>query len=498
MGQISTINQNPPVVLVASASGNGSREKFNSSNPAHIALLADDREFLRLVNEASAEGPPRFGRPGQSAILSLVANADLSTLTPDERAQLIDAIAHREMATVRNAPWHYKPLDTAGIDALLKRLSNNQGYTGPGASEVSVALPTKDGGLLRVTKGQLYDNENFGALADRAFTAAGGQAKEIFPLSQLPDRSRNAILSGGVLNERSNIGGLPSVVINNKLQPAQMNKWSEAERIEFLKTVSEFGKDGTLSQDENQTLMKMVNVNNRSSNGAVEEPAAVMGANGKAIISQDDITENGTLKNKLTEMVSLGKFDSPAREFFGLRAIDSDAVAKQKELLDLIYKSDFRKLSYGERVALVKSIDSATADSRLTAAEVTEITAQLTGYLASSGGVGRQSGTTLSNGCFITDAEVTGDDHFAGAVQKTLVASGVKINTEKSPGSFGTSYPLLLLQMSVSKLTPEQRMDVLERIATAGSNGIITADEGRKILGDVAALNGDPANVRYV
>jgi hypothetical protein len=501
MGQVSTINQNLPSVLVPASSGGGAKEKFDSSNPAHVALLKDDREFLRLVQDASVEGR---NNPGKSAVLSMVANTDLSTLTPEERAQIIDVVAHRDMAQVRNMPWHYKPLDTAAVDALLKKLSNNQGYTGPGASEVAVALPSKNGGSLQVTKGQLYDNENFGALADQAFTAAGGQAKELYPLSHLPDRSRYAILSGGVLNERSNIGGLPSVVINSKLQGAQMEKWSEAERIEFLKTVSEFGKDGSLSQDENQTLLKMVDVNNRSNNGAVEEPSAVMGANGKPVISKDDITENGTLKNKLTEMISPANYLMPRHEFVGVRAIDQDAMVKQKELVDLIYKADFRKLSYGERVALVKAIDAATADNRLTAAEVTEITAQLAGYLASSGGVGSQSGTTLSNGYFVKDSDVASDDQFGGAVQKTLIASGVKIDGNNSPGSFGTSYPLELLRMDVTKLTPEQRMDVLEMIASAGSDGKITAEEGRKILDDVARLNGDPVgplasrNINYV
>jgi hypothetical protein len=489
------INQNLPSVLVASPAGNGRQEKFDSSNPAHIALLADDREFLRLVQAASAEST---NSPGKSAVLSLVANTDLSTLTPEERAELIDAIAHREMEQTRNAPWHYKRLDTAKVDTLLKKLSNNQGYTGPGASELAVALPTKDGGVLRVTKGQLYDNENFGALADQAFRAAGGQSREIFPLSQLPLHSRNAILSGGVISTRSNVGGLPSVLINNLQLGAKMEKWSEAERIEFLKTVSEFGKDGTLSPEENQTLMKMVNVNNHSSNRAVEEPAAVIGSNGKPVISKDDITENGTLKDKLTQMISPGTFQFRSAQFTGVRVIDGDATAKQKELVDLLYKADFRKLSYGERVALVKSIDAATADNRLTATEVGEITAQLTGYLASSVGSGSLSGMTLSNGYFVKRSDVASDDQFGSAVQKTLIASGVKIDSNNSPGSHGMSYPLELIRVNVTKLTPEQRMDVLEMIANAGSDGKITGEEGRKILNDVAELNGDTVNVSYV
>jgi hypothetical protein len=496
MGQVSTINQNLPSVLVPASSGGGAKEKFDSSNPAHVALLNDDRVFLSLVQDASFEG---FNHPGKTAVLSLVANTDLSTLSPDERAQIIDFIAHRDMELVRNQGWHYKSVNIESVDALLKKLSNNQGYTGPGASQVAVALPTKDGGSLRVTKGQLYDNENFGALADQVFNAAGGQARVIPPRSQFPGWSHN--LSPDAIDARADARGLPSALINSQKLGANMEKWSEAERIEFLKTVSEFGKDGSLSPEESQTLMKMLEVNNRSSNGAVEEPAAVMGANGKPLISKDDITENGTLKNKLTEMISPANYLLPRHEFVGVRAIDQDAVAKQKELVDLIYKADFRKLSYGERVALVKSIDAATADSHLTAAEVTEITAQLKGYLASSGGVGSQSGMTLSNGYFVKDSDVASDDQFGSAVQKTLIASGVKIDSKSSPSSFGTSFPLELMRMDVTKLTPEQRMDVLEMIASAGSDGKITAEEGRKILDDVGRLTGQPLvsrNVNYV
>jgi hypothetical protein len=468
---------NPPVNSLVRGVGIVS---YDPSKPADVQSLANDSTFLNVVNaKLGAYHSPTLhngqsGTPETDAFVEGVkktlANTDLSTLSVEERAQIIESLTPAGYSVNRNL-GSTQPNAPKNVQALIAQLSNNQGYAGPDAAETAAIIPTALGGTV-VTKGQLYDDESFSALADQVFLAAGGQPK---PAMQLPPNVKGTVAVFGRPT------GLPSQLLDG-LSGADMSKWSESERVSFLNKVAELGKDGTLSDADTSTLYGMISANNRTGDSA---PAAVTDAKGNSVMSKDDIMEDGTLRNYLA-----GRVD------------------KQSELFRSITKADYSKLSYDERVGLVQMMQTASADFVMSDSEQADLKKLLASDLATSESTSQNSSAaTLSNGVSVSAAELSSPNHFASTVQRTLRGSGLLVTPTSRfghaagttpPGSttlpyYSTDYGLQrLIGLDTSKLTADQRLEVLQRIATAGADANVTPQESRDIVKYVDQLSGRP------
>jgi hypothetical protein len=464
---------------------------YDANKPADVQGLASDDVFLAVVDQKLAEygtesGPIAFARfkygtspvPETEAFIngvrSTLATTDLANLSVDERAKIIASLAPKSYGVNRNM-GSTQPIapDVDSVKALISGLGNNQGYTGPGASAVATVVPVKNGSMT-ITQGQLLDDENFAALADQVFLAAGGQ-----PSAQ-PDVQARMIGAPAIFNSTA---GLPSSLFGDgsKNSPlAHMSEWSVAERVEFLGRVAELGKKGRLSNDDMQSLTSTIRRNDTQGGGA---PAAVVDAKGKTVISKDDIMEDASLRSFFAPK-DLRTFRPSSTEF-------SAAMAR----------ADLRKLSYDERVELVQAFIAAGADMNVSDSESKHLVALLNKDLQSDNGVASVPGKTLSNGYFVAAKDVASGASFGSTVQHTLQASGVSLtggnmDTNNTGGAYYSySYAVhSLVALDVSSLTASQRMTVLEKISAATADGQLTPAEARNIVADVDRLSGRPAD----
>jgi hypothetical protein len=434
------------------------------SDPKYLEYLADDRQFL---NALSASMGPN-GLPGQasSAYLSIMESAaeNVGNLTPEERAQIIQSAR-----MIRPAGYHSDPSKAAeGVVRTIERMSNNQGYSGPDAGTVVAATPTAGGGTKPITRGDLLDNENFGNLVNSVFTAAGGASYANASIATL-----GWGMPGGLFT------GEP-----NPLFGVDLTKWSEAERIQFLTKVAEFGRDGTMMSGQEQGELRQMAMS--FSQSGDNEPAAVTVNNGfgkPTTISKDDLMENGTFEKQLNSIMLIG---APQ---------DSTEI---KALKDAIATANYDELGYDERVALIQAFNAANSDNKVTSEEIAGITQMLEDFQKSSGsGAAPSTGRTLSNGLFVSKDDVAGDNNFMSMVNAVLDRSGVttpksdRYNLYGLPSfSINQSALPMLRGLDVSKLTADQRIEVLEMISQAGSDREVTRDEANAISKRVNELSG--------
>jgi hypothetical protein len=438
------------------------------SDPKYLEHLADDRQFLAALSGSMAPNNIAGGSAEAYNAIMDAAGANVGNLSPEERAQIIQSARMIPAAGYRSDPT--KPAEA--IVKNIERMSNNQGYTGPDAGVVVTTTPTAGGYLMPITRGEILDNENFGNLVDSVFTAAGGK-------SSLP---------ANLLGRGLTFTGMPGSAFapvgpQGWQQSGDMTKWSESERIEYLNKVAEFGKDGTMSPQESGELAQMAGNFSRNGNN---EPVAVTSTShsfsGKSgAISNDDLMENSTFEKQLKSIALWGA--------------DGNG-AEAKALKDAIATADYDALGYGERVALVQAFNAATGDNNVTAQEITAITKMLEEFQKSTDSSSTaSSGTTLSNGVVISDSDVAGDDNFMSMVNTVLDRSGVEV-PKTDPYGYGGSFSNnrytvpMLRGLEVSKLTPEQRIEVLEMISQAGSDQEISQDEARDILKRVNQMSG--------
>jgi hypothetical protein len=441
----------------------------------YLKYLADDRQFLHAL--AASMGPNRIAGSARDAYQSIIdtAAANVGNLTPEERAQIIAQARMIPASGYRSDPA--KPAQQ--VVQNIETLANNQGYTGPDAGTVVATTPTASGGTKPISRGELLDNENFGNLVNSVFTAAGGTSYA--PASPL--------IAGGM-----GLSGTPGDMFNGMgsrgpLWGIDMTKWSEGERIQFLNKVAEFGRDGTMMSWEEQGQLRQMAMNFQS-NGD-NEPAAVVlkgptwttanGFNTSGVISKDDLMENGTFEKTLNSISWFGGVREDSTEF--------------KALKNAIATANYDELSYGERVALIEAFNSATSDNNVTASELSAITKMIEGFQTRTGSgsapaSGATGGTTLSNGLVVSTGDVASPGNFMSMVNDVLDRSGVA--AEGSEPTLGYSANVLrsLRGLDVSMLTAEQRIQVLEKIAQAGSDRTVTADEAREIVKEVNRMSG--------
>jgi hypothetical protein len=454
--------------LIASSLGLPRGAGFNMpppGDPKYLEYLADDNQFA-LVLASSLHANQSFAGAPPETIRSLVesARANVGNLTPEERAQVIQSAS----SLLR------EPL-AAGVSRVMQtieRLANNQGYTGPDAATVVATTPAAGGGTNTVTRGEILDNENFGNLVNTAFTAAGGK-------SYMPAPAVMTVLGRtGMPGDLFNGSGIGIGI--------DMTKWSEAERIEFLNKVAQFGSDGTmLSRDEQSTLHNMAMSYSRNGDN---EPAAVTANTcfGKpTAISKDDLMENGTFEKQLNSMASSGfPFDV--------------ANPETKALRDAIATANYDELGYEERVALVQAFNAASGDHKISAQEADGIVKMLqASQKPSAAGGAASAGTTLSNGLVVSADDVKDPGRFMSMVNSVLDRSGVDLpNTDRYgqgySGSFSNNqYTVPRLRgLDVSMLTAQQRTEILEMISKAGADREITQDEANDIQSRVNDMSG--------
>jgi hypothetical protein len=434
------------------------------SDPKYLEYLADDQQFLHALS--ASMGPNGIPRSTPDAYIAIkdAAAANVGNLSPEERAEIIQSA--RMMPA---AGYHSDP--TKAADAIVRdieRMSNNQGYTGPDAGTVVAATPTADGGSKPITRGALLDNENFGNLVNSVFTAAGGASY-----------SNPSIASLG--------WGMPGGLFNGEQNPLfgiDLTKWSEAERIQFLSKVAEFGRDGTMMSGQEQGELRQMAMS--FSRSGDNEPAAVTvnkGFGEPAVISKDDLMENGTFEKQLNSIMLIGA---------------PQDGAEIKALRDAIATANYDELGYDERVALIQAFNAANSDNKVTSEEIAGITQMLEGFQKSSGSSAAPgAGKTLSNGLFVSKDDVASDKNFMSMVNTVLDRSGV--TTPKSDQynlyglpSFSTNQSALpiLRGLDTSKLTAEQRIEVLEMISQAGSDREVTRDEANAIASRVNEFSG--------
>jgi hypothetical protein len=443
----------------------------------YLDSLLDDRQFIASLRGAMRPNNLSMGAPDAYNAIINAAEANVGSLNAEERAQIIQSAWRIPAAG-------YRSQATSAATALvqsIERLSNNQGYTGPDAAVVVATTPTAAGYPMPITRGEILDNENFSNLVDKVFMAAGGK-------SSLP-----ASLQGRGLP----ITGLPgsSFVLAGPRGAAlsdNMSKWSEAERVEYLNKVAEFGRDGTLSAQEEGQLALLAR-NNLS--GGDSEPIAVTSTSasffGKSgAISKDDLMENGTFE-KLLNSTAL----------WGTGRSSTEVTA----LKNAIATADYDSLGYEERVALVQAFNAANSDHSVNAQELTALTKMLQDFQSGGSGVAARQGTTLSNGLLVRDSDVKGSEHFMSVVNAVLDRSGVTTATVgfngtttygATPFTENQSTLPLLRGLDVSRLTPAQRVEILEMISHAGSDRRVTFDEANAISARVNELSG-PASSRY-
>jgi hypothetical protein len=433
---------------------------------AYVAYLADDRQFIaELAHALAPQGT--FGN-GTAAYLATMAAAEqnIGNLTPEERAQVIRAAGtYRDPKQSRDAN---PALQT------IERLANNQGYTGPDAGTVVATTPTAAGGTHAVTRGEILDNENFGNLVNTVFTAAGG--KPLFSAPLLPNFLGGSGMPGSIFTSTD----------RNALNGIDLTKMSEAERIAFLNKVAEFGRDGTLSREEEHQLKNMALGYCRDGDSEPTAVTANTGFGNPTAVSKDDLMENGTFERLLNSMTSQGLFASMDME---------DNNPETKALRDAIATANYDELGYEERVALVQAFNAANGDHTISAQEADGIVKMLQAFQKPSGAGGAAStGTTLSNGLVVSPKDVEKPGNFSSMVNSVLDRSGVEM---PKPEPFGGGYSSsssdnrytvpMLRRLDVSALTPGQRTEILEMIAQAGSDREITGKEAKSIVDRVNA-----------
>jgi hypothetical protein len=241
-----------------------------------------------------------------------------------------------------------------------------------------------------------------------------------------------------------------------------------------LQKVAEFGTDGKLDYNEAETLRRMVFDFNRSGDS---EPAAVTGANGKPLISKDDIMENSTFQAALTNITQPG-FGGSLNQNFGIATGKPNA-----ELQALITSADYDKLSYGERVLLMQAADRARSDGTFSDSESADIIRMMKGFLATDEQpTNKMAVHTLGNGAEISIADVADPGNFAAAVQQALKGSSASVTTGNNtnslaPYNFNNIAIPQLMGLDVSELSVAQRLEVLEMIVSAAKDGQIDRDE---------------------
>jgi hypothetical protein len=444
----------------------------NVNDPNYLDYLADDQQFMSLLTGSMRPNHLSTGAPDAYHSIVNAAADNVGSLSVEERAQIIQWAARIPAAGYRS-----DPTDSAkAIVKSIESMSNNQGYTGPDAGVVVTATPTAGGYPLPITRGQILDNENFGNLVDSVFTAAGGK-------SSLPANLQGRGLAiTGMPGSAFTPAGPQGVLI-----AGDMTKWSEAERIDYLNKVAEFGKDGTMSSQEAAQLGEMAGTNIRNDDN---EPIAVTSTSvqffGKSgAISKDDLMENGTFEKQLNSIALWG---------------EDGGSTEAKALKDAIATANYDALGYKERVALIQAFNSATGDNNVTAEEMTAITTMLENFQKSGNpGHAASVGTTLSNGLAISDGDVKTDKSFMSLVNSVLDRSGVttaitSFNSTNyysgTPFSDNQSTIPTLRSLDVSKLTPTQRIEVLEMISQAASDRQVTRDEANAISKRVSVLSG--------
>jgi hypothetical protein len=435
------------------------------NDPKYLDYLADDKQFLAALGVSMGPNNINGGSPGAYQSILEAAAANVGSLTPEERAQII-----AQARLIPAAGYHSDPAKgAAALVANIERMSNNQGYTGPDAGKVVTTTATAGGGTKPITRGEILDNENFGNLVNSVFTGAGGKLYSPAP----------PLTAGGM-----GLAGSPGAMFNtgtgrDLLWGIDMSKWSESERIQFLNKVAEFGKDGTMLSWQEQAELRQMAMNFQKNND--NEPTAVTANNtfGKpTAISKDDLMENGTFEKQLNSMIP-----------FNVR----QDGAEVKALKDAIATANYDALSYEERVALVRAFNAVNSDGKATTAEIEELTQMLRDFQKSSGAT-PAGGTKLSNGLVVSKKDVATDDNFMSMVNQVLDRSGCTTggnNAFGMPSFSNNQYTLPMLRgLDTSKLTPEQRIQVLEMIAQAASDREVTQDEARSIQKQVNEMSG--------
>lgn len=434
-------------------------------DPKYLDYLADDKQFLSAL--AASMGPNNIAGGAPQAYRSILdaAAANVGHLTPEERAQIIAQARMLPASGYRSDPAKAAEQIVKNIETL----SNNQGYTGPDAGTVVATTPTASGGTRPITRGELLDNENFGNLVNSVFTAAGGTSYS----------PANPLIAGGMGLSGTPGGMFSGMGSRGPLWGIDMTKWSETERIQFLNKVAEFGQDGTMLSWEEQAQLRQMAMNFQS-NGD-NEPTAVTANNGfgkPTALSKDDLMENGTFEKQLSSMIPWN--------------VRQDS-AEVKALKDAIATANYDALSYEERVALVNAFNAVNSDGKATEAEIEELTQMLRDFQKSSGATPAGS-TKLSNGLVVTKKDVASDDNFMSMVNAVLDRSGVNAGSTSTfgmPSFSNNQYTLPMLRgLDTSKLTPEQRIEVLEMIAQAASDREVTQEEARSIQKQVNEMSG--------
>jgi hypothetical protein len=125
--------------------GQGWGGDFNSDDPKQVALLADDGTFMRSVEAVLTESlRAGGGNTDHHATLNALLNGDISSLTVQERAEILDS-AQRSATTIRGGYGGKVGFTGHETTDLIAKYMNNQGYTGPGATEVLLAVPVAGG-----------------------------------------------------------------------------------------------------------------------------------------------------------------------------------------------------------------------------------------------------------------------------------------------------------------------------------------------------------------
>jgi hypothetical protein len=430
---------------------------FDPANPSDKPKLANDAIFLAVVSRAmqSSHASPQ----NYEKVMAALTNGDLSALTLDERAAIVAGASQLRDGYRSNA-------DQAAdrLVALIGRSTNNQANTGPGSGQVVTTTPKAGGGQLALTAGELQDNEGFAALALKVFIAAGGSIDQWNnPFSTQMDRG----FGGRALFGDKSFGG------------ADMSKWSTEERVSFLKLVADLGSHGRLSGQDQLTLMQAVQQRN---NGGGEEASITLPVSGKKV-SVDDLMENGTFKKLLSDSVS-GPFGGRSTQ------------AGVNVLADLIATADYSQLSLDERSALLTAIDRALdhRNGGLTSDKAAKIVQMFKGFLVPDSSLCEPPpGHTLSNGLTVSDASLASPGNFGSLVQQTLQRSGMASGRDSpgaNPGFWQTHQASMLMALDVSSLSPDQRLKLLEKIATASRDKVIDSAEMRDIMNSVGTRYG--------
>ncbi len=442
---------------------------FNSNDPKQVALLADDGTFMRSVEAVLTESlRAGGGSTDHHATLNALLNGDISALTTQERAEILDS-AQQSASMIRNG--RYSKLGFTGHETtdLIAKYMNNQGYTGPGANQVLLTVPVAGGGTANITRGQVLDDEGFAALVNNVIGDASGTQ---------PTKHLGGWRTGG------------------RDQFTDMSKWSESERVAYLQKAADLSKDGNLSPEDGGALGLLAQ---QYTSGGGDEPS-VKFSNGKTV-SNDDIMEDQTFQRLLAG-------HSPDR---GNSMDYNAAFLMGGDLGKVAMTADYRQLSYTERVDILNLVSNAKYDPRdpaAVAAASTKIADIMKGYLVPKPSLevsvtGNtvsvtvnqvELGRSLANGTVVTNSELSRSTGFDGLIQRTLRGSGVNLVTNEDSGGDNRYTIIKLLTMDTSKLdTPQKRFEVLDMISRAASDKTISQAELRNIEKAVDRLSNRPS-----